>query len=428
MAYAKWYRAESQAAHDMLQDGKTHAEIALRLNEVFENARTRDKVCDAFRKGSIARALNGDLDTVFERSPHMKVIQKGDSTTVDANRPFSDEEMAEMFGINMDEWAITKRLSNVYGNNFHTKLWWEANELNMLANNWEDFLAEVSKAAPIIRVTEDRDPSDIMYELAMFDAHHGAKGWGPETGEHYDLPISVQRNQDAYTYLISQAPEGTGRILFIVGQDLFHFDTLIQGKGGATAKGTPQDVDTRWQKLFVAVSRMLVTMIQDAANRHGRVDVIVQPGNHDTQTTFYCGEFLDAWFQSDDRVRVDNTPKPRKYVKHGEVTLGFTHGDREKAKDLYGLMTEEVGEVTRWREWHRGHLHQEECSEDGTMRIRTIPALSGKESWHNEQGYRGLPGARGFVWHRRDGLLRQEYFNVPFEETHTHNLGVVLEG
>ncbi|HSG28963.1 MAG TPA: hypothetical protein VLA34_10820, partial [Candidatus Krumholzibacterium sp.] len=243
----------------------------------------------------------------------------------------------------------------------------------------------------------------------------------------YDLGISIQRYFDAFMSLLARAPQAA-RILLPIGQDLFHFDTLIQGKGGATSKGTPQDVDTRWQKLFVATTEMLSACITEAAEHHN-VDVVIVPGNHDSQTTFYAGQYLQASFKSVPHVRFDTTPRTRKYYKFGQVLLGFTHGNEEKKKDLFGIMADEAADDwsnTYWREWHRGHLHQEEVSEDGRMRIRTMPALTATDSWHSEKGYRSIPGARAFLWDKEIGLVRQEYYNVPRHKAETDSVGVVL--
>jgi hypothetical protein len=427
MAYYRWLEHEAEVASAMLDDGHSYAEIAEELNTLYDHERTDEKVRDAFRKGVIDRLLANAPEDAFQRAPHLKVITNEDgSTSIDGDRPYSTDEMADMFGIDTEEWFPSKIVTNQWAKHFQTKVDWRPNELNIVANNWHELLAEISREAPIVRVPRDFDTSGAMYEMLLYDAHIGAKAWGPETGEDYDLYIACQRYREAFLNLLDRCPPDAGRIVVVVGQDLFHFDTLIQGKGGATAKGTPQDVDTRWQKLFIAVTDMLVRLITYGAQRVPNFDVVVQPGNHDTQTTFYAGAFLQAAFANDERVRVDNTPKPRKYIRHGEVLIGYTHGDREKSSDLYGLMTEEAG-IARWREWHRGHRHQEECSEDGTMRIRTITALSGKESWHNEMGYRGIPGARAFLWDREYGIIRQEYYNVPWDKTHSDSLGVVLE-
>jgi len=425
MTYRRWEATEAWKALTLRQDGLTYAEIAHELNLIWDNARTEDKVSDAFRKGMLERVVQGDPLSFDDRvGRKFKSIQAEDgSTTIDGNKPYSDEEMAEMFGIDMDDWFVTKRITNQWGKNFQTKLFWAPNELNIVSNNWDEFLEEIRNVAPEVGHLPSSS-SGLMYELLIYDAHIGAKAWGPETGEDYDLYIALERYETAFMYLLDHCPVEAERLLVVVGQDLFHFDTLIQGKGGATAKGTPQDVDSRWQKLFIAVCDMMARLLAHAAVLFP-LDIIVQPGNHDKQTTFYLGRFLEAVFAGNANVRIDNSPKPRKYKRWGQALIGYAHGNNEKAKDLYGLMTEEEG-TALWREWHLGHVHQEECSEDGTMRIRTIPALTGKESWHNEQGYRGIPGGRAFLWDRDSGIVRQEYYNVPIAETSTDNLGEIL--
>lgn len=426
MAYYRWDQEEARLAVALRNTGLTYREIAACLNEEFDRDRSRNKVSDAFCRGLIDAVLEGDSTTGEQRSDRYKLTLTSDGATkVEANRPYSDEEMAEMFDVDMAQWRITKRITNVYGNNFHTKLWWEPNFLEMLTPNWDGLLEEVAaRSKPELRLPET---GEIMGELALYDAHLGAKGWGPETGEDYDLYIGLARYRTAFMELVERSvrAEDISRWLFVVGQDLFHFDTLIQGKGGATQKGTPQDVDTRWQKLFVAVYDMMVECISHALE-FANMDIIVQPGNHDTQTTFYLGAALGAYFHADNRVRVDNTPKPRKYKAWGQVGLGFCHGNEEKASALYKLMTEEAGFTMRWREWHRGHLHQELCSEDGTMRIRGFPALAGGDAWHVGKGYRSLPGARACLWDMDQGLLQIVCHNVPVAEARTDNMGEVL--
>jgi len=418
MTYRRWTEEELAHCKDLDQDGLNHLRIAMELNDRFhvgETVRTASKVRDAIRKGRPA--------VTRERQ------EWGDdgSTVSVGNRAYSDEEMAEMFGVDMGLWHVTKRVTNVWGQNTQTKLWWAPNELEILTSNWDDFLGHISSDAIKLPGPNAQYDKGLLYQINIFDAHIGMKAWGPETGEDYDLYIALDRYRQAFSNLLAEAPQGA-RILLPIGQDLFHFDTLIQGKAGATAKGTPQDVDSRWQKLFIATTQMLANCIE-AARARGPVDIIIVPGNHDTQTTFYAGQYLQALYSAQDDVRLDVTPRMRKYYAFGDVLLGFTHGHEEKKKDLFGLMAEEAGDDwsdSYWREWHRGHVHQEEVSEDGRLRIRTMPALSGTDSWHAEKGYRSMPGARAFLWHRTNGLVRQEYYNVPRREANSDNRGVVL--
>lgn len=411
MTYTRWSPEEDAFLHELRNED--HITIADNLNDAFHfgnKVRTAKKVKDRLYQHRTGKVPG------YETSRERREWGDDGSTLVVSNRAFTDEEMAEMFGVDMDLWRVTKRVTNVWGNQTQTKLWWEPVELNHLAANWEALLEEVrAEAKDYEHIEYNTNTLGLLYQINIFDAHVGMKAWGPETGEDYDLAISIDRYRDAFEGLLVRAPAGA-RILYVVGQDLFHFDTLIDGKGGATAKGTPQDVDTRWQKLFVATCDMISGCIEQARKRGHVVDVVVVPGNHDTQTTFYLGQYLKARFGADyPGVRVDNSPRQRKYYAFGDVLLGFTHGHEEKKRDLFGLMAEEaVDEWSEsfWREWHRGHVHQEECSEDGRMRIRTMPALTGTDAWHNQKGYRSLPGARAFLWHRSRGIISQEYYNV----------------
>lgn len=429
MPSKRWTPAEDTYLADRAE-GQTYQDIARVLNAWYHDG--KEVRTEASIKNRVYDLRKARTTSTVDREPPEPREKKewGDdgSTLVTSNRAFSDEEMAEMFDVDMDLWRVTKRVTNVWGMNTQTKLWWEPIELNHVAKNWDEMLAGLNGPKAPARTPEDFK-SQQLYEIALFDCHIGMAAWGKETGEDYDLDIGLARMYCAFMDLLDRAP-ARAKILIILGNDLFHFDNLIDGKGGATHRGTPQDVDSRWQKLFVRTCATVCEMLEEAMERHD-VDVVVVPGNHDTQTSYYLGEYVSAYFRNMEGFRIDNSPSQRKYYHFGNVNLGFTHGHEEKTKDLFRLMAEECTEYwsdTYWREWHRGHLHQEECSEDGTMRIRTLPALSGRDAWHDQKGYAGLPGARAFLWSRHDGIVRQEYYNVPRAATNTDYRGAKLTG
>lgn len=409
MPYHKWTVPEAEAATALRDVGLTYAMIADKLSARFGTERTEAKVSDAFRKGVIHRLTEGEA--VEPQDRERKEWGEDGSTLVTSNRAFSDEEMAEMFDVDVDLWRVTKRVTNVWGGNTQTKLWWEPVELNHLAREWDELLRQAEEEGASRKHPEPFPTQyDTFYEIALFDAHLGSLAWAPEAGKDYDLSIGVERYREAFMYLLNRAPRGTRYLLWCVGQDLFHFDTLIKGKGGATALGTPQDVDSRWMKLFAVVAKLHVDLITEARGRGLEVKVVVQPGNHDTQTTHYLGAYLEAWFRQDFWAIIDNSPAPRKYHRDGEVQIGFTHGHREKSKDLYRLMTRETKAVTDIMEWHVGHLHYEQVDGDGGVTLRRMKTMSLPDAWHTEQGYESGQGAHGFLWHPEVGLLDQYYW------------------
>ena len=144
----------------------------------------------------------------------------------------------------------------------------------------------------------------------------------------------------------------------IVGNDFFN----VNSKDEATAHGTRQAEDDRWHKTFIA-GRKLWVEILEMCMQVAPVDVLVIPGNHDFERSFYLGEYLDGWFSEDPIVNIDNHASPRKYYKFGNVLLGLTHGSEEKESSLPLLMATDVKSKPMWsetkfHEWHLGHIHR----------------------------------------------------------------------
>lgn len=250
-----------------------------------------------------------------------------------------------------------------------------------------------------------------MLEVSIFDLHFGKLAWAPETDEDYDYKIASDRFRYAIDSMIKHcSPYAIESILFPIGNDFFHFDTTM----GTTTMGTRMDTDSRWKKLFVKGNLLLREGI-DKLSRIAPVQVIVVPGNHDTQMMFCAGEVLSAFYHKSNTVHVDNSPKSRKYHRYGVNLLGFTHGDKEKHRDLPLIMAQEMPDA--WaatnggsREWHLGHLHRRSESfykasqDDHGVNVRVIPSLSGTDAWHYEQGYvANKKAAECYLWHPKNG-------------------------
>lgn len=253
---------------------------------------------------------------------------------------------------------------------------------------------------------ENSEAQPLMFEVPIFDIHLGKLAWKPETGENYDHHIAEQRflglieEQIRRLQVLGIQPE---KIVYPVGNDYFTFDTLE----GTTSSGTQQDIDLRWQKLFAKGVEMLVKSI-DMLSAVAPVEVFVVPGNHDKMTSYYAISYLYAWYHNtgNERVSVDSDPKTRKYVEYGRNLLGFTHGDKEKAR-LFGNMQVEAPESwgrTRFREWHCGHFHSEHVKEHHGVKVRYLPCMSGIDTFHFEHGYVGaVPQHQSFLWHKERG-------------------------
>lgn len=268
-----------------------------------------------------------------------------------------------------------------------------------------------------------------LLEISIFDLHIGKLAWGGETFENYDVKIARHRFLTSIEKLLRNASGfNYERILFPVGNDFFNSDTILN----TTTKGTPQDEDLRWQKTFDVGTRLLVDAINLLKQSGVPVDVVVIPGNHDFERSYYMGKYLEAWFSQDPAVNINNHASPRKYYRYGNLLLGLTHGSEEKEASLPMLMATDIESKPLWsetkfHEWHLGHIHRKRTvqydinksrllNEDLGVTIRYLSSLTGTEEWHHKKGFVGsTKAADGFVWNYEFGLVAHLNTNLILE-------------
>lgn len=260
-----------------------------------------------------------------------------------------------------------------------------------------------------------------LLEISIFDLHIGKLAWGGETGENYDVKIACKRFMDAITTLVERSSGfNVNRILFPIGNDFFNSDNMQN----TTTRGTPQDEDLRWQKTFKLGTRLLVDGINYLKTLGLPIDILIVPGNHDFERSYYMGSFLEAWFNDDKQININNGASPRKYYRFGNTLLGFTHGNEEKEGSLPMLMANDYESKPLWsetiyHEWHLGHIHRKRnvkysvtldrdtvLNEDLGVVIRYLSSLTGTEEWHHKKGFIGsIKAADGFIWNKENGLI-----------------------
>jgi hypothetical protein len=265
---------------------------------------------------------------------------------------------------------------------------------------------------PAVTISRTQEVTGNLLEVAIFDHHFGKLGWKAQTRDkNYDLAIAEAVYFRALDHLIGRAQAYKyDRILFIVGQDLLHFD----GLEGKTTKGTPMDIDGRYQKVFTTARRAMVASIEKL-RLLAPVDVIVVPGNHDSLSSWAIGDSLECWFHAYEDVVIDNEPVARKYYSFGDVLLMFTHGHKGVHGD-YGIMmaTEQPAlfAASKFREVHTGHLHQQRLTEKFGIRVRILSSLTPSDWYHSENGYIGMQKvAEAMVWNKKEGLVAQFFYN-----------------
>lgn len=295
-------------------------------------------------------------------------------------------------------------------------------------------IEEVREAAHVTSrpwATENPPDRPHLAEVVLFDIHLGMLAWRLETGTDYDMRIADRTVRKAVEGLLDEAAgRGIEEFLLPLGNDFFHTDTTVDGKGGATTAGTPQDVDSRWQKAFWKGQELMVWTIRTLLEI-APVRVLVVPGNHDEAKAWYLGEVVRAVFAEDPNVVVDNRPLLRKYHAYGNTLIGFTHGKDEKVRDLPMIMAQAVPELwgrSRFREFHMGHLHAEIVREDKGFRCRHLPALTATDAWHFKKGFVGNDReARLMLWSRDRGRVATFHHTVVPPADEVERLGPLWE-
>ena len=260
----------------------------------------------------------------------------------------------------------------------------------------------------------------VLFVPCIFDLHLGKLAWHKETGHDYDLKIAEERFVIAIEDLITKTSgNNIERILFPIGNDIYNSDKSMPF--AQTTAGTPQQDDSRWQKMFQTGTR-LITWAIHRLSEIAPVDVVTVFSNHDHERVFYLGEVMNAVFANHPNVVVDNSPLVRKYYKYGSCLFGLAHGHNEKAAELPFLMAQESKTLwaeTHYREWLLGHLHHSkkimtESSKDYSgVKVTYMTSPSAPDAWHFSRGYVGsIRGAEGFIYDKSQGLIASAVHNI----------------
>jgi len=417
----EWTSEEIKKLIGLKTEGKTYTQIGKILNRsrnsIRGKFRTHNSITDSPPRPEKKNKLT------YTRTDLMEAIAEG----TNVSRPYTEEEMFDLFKIDPTIWTVTKKVINTWANFFQTKLWLARNKgVFEFKTIQEEFNTWAKNNAPLLSSVDyniSEDAKDRILEINMADPHFDKLAWGKESGDNYDIKIAKIVFIDAVQEIIYKARKiGFSKILLILGNDLFN----SEGKRGTTTEGTPQDTDVRWKRSFSFVVATLKEVI-DICQQHTPVSVVFVLGNHDEERTYYAGEAVKALFLNCADVFVDNTPKSRKYYQWGKNMLQFLHGYTNKGKikwdKLPQLMAQEEKQMwaeTEFRYSHIGHEHHNEATIFNTLKdeigitVQIMPSIAGTDGWHYDKGYIGHNHqAKGFIYDKEKGLEYEINYYAP---------------
>jgi hypothetical protein len=252
--------------------------------------------------------------------------------------------------------------------------------------------------------------SDLLTIIPIGDPHFGMLSWEPETGVSFDLEKAERVTFGAVDMLAGLTPNSETVLLLNLG-DYFHADD----SSNRTPRGqNALDVDGRFQKVASVGFRAMIRCIERLLEKHAKVIVRNNPGNHDPHQALMLNIAVGARFHNEPRVFVDPSPSPFYYYRHGTTLIGSTHGDGPKLADLPLLMANDARDdwaASDYRVWHVGHFHHNQKLAQKDLvgcEVETHRTLAATDAWHHHSGYRSQRDMKAITYSKQDGeVIRQ---------------------
>lgn len=301
---------------------------------------------------------------------------------------------------------VVKGISTLYDRDGKVAAQWvkseqdKARALEILRDEFLTAAREIPRAKPV--KPRGHYASDLMACYPIGDAHIGMRSWGEETGEDFDLAIAERRQCAAMAELVSCAPAAGSALIVNLG-DFLHYDSL---EAKTPRSGHLLDADGRYAKVVRVAVKVMRQCIDSALRKHERVRVVNAIGNHDETGAIWLSVALEAAYQNEPRVTIDQNPALFTYVEHGANLIGIHHGHTCKADKLPGVMAADQPEAwgrTRHRYWWLGHVHHQSVKEYPGCVVETWNTLAPNDAYGASGGWRSRERMSCVVLHAEHG-------------------------
>lgn len=253
--------------------------------------------------------------------------------------------------------------------------------------------------------------ADLLACYPIGDPHFGMYSWAAETGDDFDADIAEKLTRGAIDRLVNSAPPAETGLIVELG-DFFHADNM---SNSTPRNNNPLDTDSRWARVMLIGLKAMKYVISRALQKHKKVIVWIQPGNHDPHSSFALAMALHEAFAKEKRVEIDLSPAAFRYFKFGNVLIGCSHGDNVKAQNLAGVMAADRSEdwgKTKFRYWYCGHVHHVEKREFHGVLVEYFRTLAGLDAWAAGMGFRSGRDMNCIVHHKDYGEIERHRCDV----------------
>lgn len=280
------------------------------------------------------------------------------------------------------------------------------------AQKWQRFnltvMTEINKALRGLKINSYpitiRPASKQMVILTPFiDLHFGKIGIG------YNMEIATDRLRVATERLLGKIdPASVSRVVVPIGSDAINIDTLM----GTTTAGTPQ-ATARAIEVFQRFPKVLLETVDTIRSYFcgAQVEITPNSGNHDAMATIHQSWIVRAAYRDDPNLIVHD-PASRTYIIHRNTLVCITHGDKMSDQRLAGVVAGEQAANwgrTKYRYALRGHYHRFSATPmDNQMVVIGVPALTGRDDWHDDKGYLVQSGAMAILF--GEGLEDMKFY------------------
>jgi hypothetical protein len=260
--------------------------------------------------------------------------------------------------------------------------------------------------------SKNLDDKKLML-ISAIELHLGKLAYDKESGSTYNYQVSENRfNKILSKILEDQSKLNCGECLVIIGNDYYNADGITE----ATTRGTPQQVDLRWQEMFSKGLELYINLFENIKYKFNKINVKLVAGNHARSTEFYLYTALAQRYSNDKTINFSEDIKETQSFLFGVNSLYFNHGDVDESRLIKSLPSEFPEDWTKSliRDLHLYHYHKNATKVDQDLGLTVIrnPSPCSSDYWHYHNRYVGIiPSYNTYIYDYCEGKISTNTIN-----------------